>query len=283
MSGDGAPSLTIREVAARSGVSEGTLRMWESRYAFPNPERLASGHRRYSENDLDQVRAVVRAREQGLSLPSAIEHATSLSRSPRPSVYSVLRESFPQLQPRLFPKRAVVALSHAIEDESCARAQQPLLFGSFQQERFYRLAEPRWRELARTAESALALADFARCRRPRNGPMEVSIPRSDPLMREWVLVCEAPSLSACVVGWERLDGEFAGRYFETVWAVEPQIVRAAARACCDMAARAAPDYVASLQERLSGPASSAGAEIRTVADLTSRMVLYAAGGERNDL
>ncbi len=44
-------------------------------------------------------------------------------------------------------KRTLIALSHAIEDECAARAERPLLFGSFQRERFYRDSEPRWREL----------------------------------------------------------------------------------------------------------------------------------------
>ena len=53
---DGA-GLSIGDIANRSGVAVGTLRMWESRYGFPVPERLPSGHRRYSEHDLEQVRA----------------------------------------------------------------------------------------------------------------------------------------------------------------------------------------------------------------------------------
>ena len=44
-----APGLSIGEIAARSGVAVGTLRMWEARYGFPVPGRLPSGHRRYSE------------------------------------------------------------------------------------------------------------------------------------------------------------------------------------------------------------------------------------------
>ncbi len=280
--GDG-QELTIRQISARSGVSEGTLRMWESRYGFPKPQRLASGHRRYSDQDLEQVRAVVRAREQGLSLPSAIEHASTLSREGRPSVYSVLRECYPQLQPRRLPKRALVALSHAVEDESCARGQHPLLLACFQHERFYRQAERRWRELSRTAETAIVLADFAKCRQPARGPAEVAVTEADPLLREWVLVCESPGLSACLVGWERLSDADVGRWFETVWSVEPQVVRTAARTCCELVARAAPDYVATLKERLGEPASSASTDLRAVLELTTRMVLYAAGGERSSL
>jgi MerR family transcriptional regulator, light-induced transcriptional regulator len=267
--------LTIREISARSGVSEGTLRMWETRYDFPNPQRLASGHRRYSDRDLELVRAVTRAREQGLSLPTAIDHARLLAQHPRPSVYSALRGGFPYLQPHLLSTRALLSLSHAIEDECCARAERPLLFGCFQHERAYRLAEARWRELARTAERSLVLADFRRNRRPRGGPAEVAISESDPLMREWVVVCEARGFSACMVGWQRLGSQADDRVYETVWTVEPSVVRTAARVCCELAGTAAPSYVEGLRERLSAPAPAGGRELRAAVDLTARMVRYA--------
>jgi len=267
--------LTIREISARSGVSEGTLRMWEARYEFPRPRRLPSGHRRYSERDLEQIRAVVRGREQGLSLPSAIEHAAVLAREARPSVFAALHESFPQLQAHSLPKPAVVALARAIEDESCARAQRAVLFGCFQQERFYRQVQSRWRDLARTAEAAIVLADFERNLPAGSGPAEVAIAPTDPLMREWVVVCDAPAFSACLVGWERPQGEERHRNFECLWSMEPQVVRMAARVCCELVARTAPEFVGDLHDRLEAPASSIGIDPRSVADLTTRMVLYA--------
>jgi DICT domain-containing protein/predicted DNA-binding transcriptional regulator AlpA len=275
---DHAAALTIREISARTGVSEGTLRMWETRYSFPNPQRLASGHRRYSERELEQVRAVIRAREQGLSLPTAIEHARRVGDQLRPSVYSTLREGFPYLQAHVLPQRALVALSHAIEDESCVRAERPLLFGCFQHERFYRRAEQRWREMARTAERAIALADFPRSRGPRRGPIEIAIDERDPLMREWVVVCDALGFAACLVAWERPRAKGQRRAFESIWTVEPAVVRAAARACCELAARSAPRYVEDLRERLDAPASSGGQDLRAAVDLTTRMVLYASRG-----
>ena len=218
---DNAAALTIREISARSGVSEGTLRMWETRYSFPNPHRLASGHRRYSERELEQVRAVIRARGQGLSLPTAIDHARRVGDQLRPSVYSALREGFPYLQPHLLPHRALVSLSHAIEDECCARAERPILFGCFQHERFYRQAESRWRELARTAEGAVALADFPRSRRPKRAPTEIAISDTDPLMREWVVVCDAPGFAACLVAWERPRADAQRRAVRTPVPTDP--------------------------------------------------------------
>jgi DICT domain-containing protein/predicted DNA-binding transcriptional regulator AlpA len=276
---NGGGELTIREVSSRTGVSEGTLRMWETRYSFPTPQRLASGHRRYSEQDLDQVRAVVRARSQGLSLRSAIDHARTLSAEPRPSVFSALRETFPDLRPTLLPKPALTAISHAIEDESLARGVRPVLIGCFQHQRFFHQARERWRELARTAEVAVVLAEFARPGRARTGPIEVSLHESDPLCREWVLVCDAPGFSACLSGWERPREPGIERQFETIWSFEPSVVRAAARACYELAERAAPEQVRDLRQRLSAPAPPLGTDVRTVLDLTTRIVLYAARGE----
>jgi DICT domain-containing protein len=260
------------EMAARSGVSEGTLRMWEARHNFPVPVRLPSGHRRYSQLDLRRVSAVLQDRERGLSLATAIERARRLGDEPRPSVYSALRENFSYLQPQLMPKRAVLALSHAIEDESCARAERPLLFGCFQHERFYRQVEDRWRELTRTAERAVVLADFRRRRRRKGEPLELPIEASDPLMREWVVVCEGPTFAACLAGFERPGRQ---RLFETVWSGERAVVREAARTCAELAARTEPELGAELSERLRAPLSPTQDEVRSVIDLTTRMVRYA--------
>ena len=186
--------MSMREMSARSGVGEATLRMWELRHGFPKPQRRSSGHRRYSELDLARVRAVVRARESGLSLQAAIDLASDQGQAQPPSVYAALRERFPALEPQLLPKRAMLAMSRAIEDECLARAERPVLFGCFQRERFYRQSEGRWRELARTAERAVVLADFPRLRRPRHAPVEVPIRAREPVAREWAVVCESPEL-----------------------------------------------------------------------------------------
>src|SRR3712207_4853305 len=45
--------LTISDLAERTGVPPATLRSWESRYGFPRPIRLAGGHRRYAQRDVD--------------------------------------------------------------------------------------------------------------------------------------------------------------------------------------------------------------------------------------
>lgn len=271
------PGLSIGDIASRSGVAVGTLRMWESRYGFPVPERLPSGHRRYTENDLEQVRSVVIAREEGLPLAMAIDRARLLAESPSPSVYGALRERFTHLHPHVLSKPVLTRISHAIEDECRVRAQQPILLGCFQRERFYRDAEPRWRELSRGAQAAVVLADFTQRRDPEGGPAEVPIPADDPLTSEWVVVCDAPELPACLIGWERPGGTAVARRFEAIWTVEPEVVREAARMIGRLASRLAPDVLAGVEHRLAErPPAVSAAHLRATVELATRMALYAA-------
>src|SRR5215213_674368 len=124
--------IAIGELAARTGVSEGTLRMWERRHGFPRPERLPSGHRRYRDSDVDLIRRVAGERDAGMSLAVAIARARESADGVEPSIFAGMRRRRPELHPIRLRKPALLALSRAIEDESCARAERPLLIGSFQ-------------------------------------------------------------------------------------------------------------------------------------------------------
>jgi len=42
-------------VTRRTGIGEHTLRAWERRFGFPTPERLPSGHRRYTQAQVQQL------------------------------------------------------------------------------------------------------------------------------------------------------------------------------------------------------------------------------------
>ncbi|MEA2475265.1 MAG: MerR family transcriptional regulator, light-induced transcriptional regulator [Thermoleophilaceae bacterium] len=272
-----ADDLTIREVAARTGVNAATLRMWEQRFGFPDPARLESGHRRYSDEDVEQVRRVARDRAAGLSIPAAIERARSAVAEVEPSIYAGLRRRRPDLIPYLLPKRTLIALSHAIEDECAARAERPVLFGSFQRPLFYRHAQARWRELSRTAATAIVFAEFDKRRDPKGGPHEIPIAHEDPLLREWGLVCDAPDYTAFLAAWERpgQDGvPDSERVFETIWSVEPELVREAARVAAGIAEQTAPDLIAAVRERMSDTPPPSAEEFRLVGSLTNRMVAY---------
>jgi len=267
--------LGIGEVVERTGVAEATLRMWERRYGFPAPERLASGHRRYSEREIELIRAVAAKRGAGLALPVAIDQARSEGSRPATSVYAALRRRRPDLEPRVLLKPLMLALSHAIEDEALARAQRLMLFGSFQRERFYRRAQLRWRELDRGAELAVVFADFARVRAPRNAPVEVPVSREHPLNREWALVCEGQDFAVCMTGWEppeSTERPDERRCFEAIWTVEPEVVREASRICCAIAAARRPSVAEAARARLAAPLSATPElQLRLASAVTARM------------
>lgn len=273
-------SFSIGEVVRRTGVAEGTLRMWESRHGFPAPERLPNGHRRYSERDIALVRQVGSERAAGVSLAVAIERAMRDLEPPGPSLYAALRRRHPELEPRTLPKRLMLALSHAIEEESLSRADRPLLFAAFQRERFYRQEQARWRELARTAELTLAFADFEQLRTPRGGPAEIPIAPDDPFAREWAIVCDAPGHAVCLAGWEPSSSTAAAeseRFFEAVWSVDPEVVREAARLCAAIAAARQPELVSPIRARLDAPpALPTRDQLRLATAITNRTLSYLA-------
>ena len=53
--------LSIGEMVKQTGIPEGTLRMWERRHGFPTPRRSESGHRRYSQQELEYQGAPARS------------------------------------------------------------------------------------------------------------------------------------------------------------------------------------------------------------------------------
>jgi DICT domain-containing protein/predicted DNA-binding transcriptional regulator AlpA len=220
-------TLTTAQLAERTGLSAGTLRMWENRHGFPDPSRLPGGHRRYADADVEEVRDVLRLRDQGLSLPAAIERVRTRRVPVAVSVFAGLRRRRPDLAPTVLPKPAVLALSRAIEDEYCAQAADGVLIGSFQRERFYRRAQRRWRELARTADLAVALADFPGPGDPGDGPLEVPIDARHALSREWAVLVSAEGVRACLAAWEQpceAAVPDAQRRFEVLWSFEPSVV-----------------------------------------------------------
>ena len=52
-------------VTRRTGIGEHTLRAWERRFGFPKPIRLASGHRRFSGDQVQHLLLIAKALESG--------------------------------------------------------------------------------------------------------------------------------------------------------------------------------------------------------------------------
>lgn len=274
-------SLSIAQLAERTGVKEGTLRMWEQRHSFPVPRRLEGGHRRYSESDVELVQGVLQEREAGVSMGAAVQRVLTAHARPADSIFAGVRRRRPGLEPRLIGKRALVAIAHAIEDECLARGEHPLLVASFQRERFYRQAEARWRTLAASAAVSVVFADFPAVREPREGPAELPIDRADPLSREWTIVCRGREFGVALSAWERPANrrERGERLFETLWSVEHDFVEEAALIAADLAAKSSPTIAGRITESLQSSPTRAGSIDGLVA-LTNRMLAYVTDSQR---
>lgn len=278
-------SLTIGDLALRTGLKPATLRMWESRHGFPRAERRDSGHRRYAEDDVALVRQVIRRRDAGVRLEVAIAevamaHTAAEDLTGAPSVYAVLRRNHPALQPQRLTKSTLIALSWAIEDECCTRAERPVIFGGFQKERYFRTAEERWTELARIARSTIVFADFSDGSAVLEGMSLVHLPQDAPLRREWLVVCDAASYPAMLTAWE-LPGQSTvperKRLFEAIWTVEPAAVRAAARACAQAAAQLGHTEAVPILYELADNPSPPPVELLQATALLNRVVAYVDG------
>lgn len=268
-------SLTIGDLAHRTGVPIATLRSWEKRYGFPQPQRQPGGHRRYSESDVEAVQSVLEHRRSGLSLVAAVRRGGTESPTRSGSLFAELRRRHPVLRPQLLSRRTLVSMSHAIEDECCARAADPLLFGGFQRETFLRPSYARWRELARTARRTTVFVDLAGREPDDDVLVEIPLPHESPLQREWFVVCDAADLPACLVAVERPgQGQSAARAFEAVWSVDPVVVRDASSICSALADDLREDWRSGPEPTPLGEPVPASEDLRRATDLFDRMIDY---------
>jgi MerR family transcriptional regulator, light-induced transcriptional regulator len=270
--------MSIGTVADQTGLSVPVLRSWEQRHGFPTATRTATGHRRYTAQDVDDILQVLRERETGLSLEAAIERTRNRGASrPARSLYADLRAASPHLTPYVLSKRSMLAISRAIEDEFCARAERPLLIGCFQRADLYQRSARRWQSLADTAAAAVVIADFASDSPPTSRPIELGLDANPPLQREWAIVCDAPDAAACLVGWEHpRAGPISDddRMFEAIWTAEPVIVRHASRIALDLVTRQAPHLAALASHLVPLDAFEPTSVIRRATDLTNRIIAY---------
>jgi MerR family transcriptional regulator, light-induced transcriptional regulator len=274
-------ALAIKDVAEATGVSAGTIRMWETRYGFPEPERTESGYRRYSHDDVEAIRRVQAYRHRGLSIPAAIERARETGgASDHPSIYAAVTASQPGLRPQVLTKRTLVALSKAIEHECLAHAAAPVLIGAFQREEFYRDVEFRYRKLAQRADAAVVFADFPEVGRPPGGPVEIPIAPEDALGNEWAVIADAPGYAACLLAWEQPGVTEPGserdmtRRFEAIWTLDPVATRKAAQVAARLTARADPVLGAELEQLLADRPLALEEPAPALTALTNRVIGY---------
>jgi MerR family transcriptional regulator, light-induced transcriptional regulator len=273
--------LAIKDVAERTGLNAGTIRIWEQRYGFPEPARTPSGYRIYTDDDVAVLRRIVALRRRGLSVPAALEQAREVAEpTDRASIYGALVATNLPLRPQRLRKRTLVAMSRAIEDEAMARAAGPVVVGAFQRERHYRAVEHRYRRLATVADSVAVFADFPEVHVGDREPAELPIPPDASLGHEWAVVIDAPGFAACLVAWETPESERdrgrpdAQREFESLWTMDPAAVRHAAHAGAMSAGQASPSVRDRLERLLAERPLAFDSPAPGLTALTNRMLGY---------
>jgi DICT domain-containing protein len=271
--------LTTAQLSEMTGQRAGTLRMWESRHGFPVPVSLPGGHHRYDAATVAAVRDVVARRAAGLSLRAAIDRAKQGAEAPRTSIFASLRQLRPQLQPYTVTKRALLALTHAIEDEHLALSQGGVAIASFQTERNYRASRRRWQEIAKDCEVAVVLADFDQLRDHPDGPLELPVAARSPMHREWALIVQGPAGAACVSAWEPpcdVPRPDASREFEAIWTFDPTSVADALRAARDVISGLAGPVASRLAASIAELPNTQAPDMRFASALSGRAFAYLA-------
>ncbi|MBP8293970.1 MAG: MerR family transcriptional regulator [Caldilineaceae bacterium] len=70
---DKTPTYNLKAVVRETGLKPDTLRAWERRYGVPAPQRTDSGHRLYSQHDIDTLKWLLDRQSEGMSISRAIE------------------------------------------------------------------------------------------------------------------------------------------------------------------------------------------------------------------
>lgn len=85
------PRLRIGELAARVGLNAKTIRYYEEIGLLPEPERSASGYRKYGPTDADRLRFIKRVQQLGFALGEVGEVLTLRDRGEAPCSYVAKR------------------------------------------------------------------------------------------------------------------------------------------------------------------------------------------------
>jgi len=255
--------------------------MWEIRYGFPTPCRSHGRHRRYTEDECRLLLQVRREREGGLSMESAIANARANVRQAEHSLFAGLRLRHPGADVVVLPEPFMLAISRALEEGMLERAGG-VLFGAFQRQQAWHVAEPRWRRAARSAHSAVVFADFALAAHD-DGLWQVPVPRDSDLAAEWAVIHDGPTAGGCLVARESPGNARLGRRrFEAIWSLDPSVVRDAARIAATIACAASPDLADVVAPRLRSEPRARPSTLREASSFVNRVFVHLAALARDD-
>ncbi len=133
----------IREVSRLTGVNPVTLRAWERRYGLIQPTRTDSGHRLYSQADIEAVRSILAWIERGVAVSKVgkILARNSATRAPSAAPGEEAGGEWGEWQARL---RGAVA---AFDEAQLERVYGRLFAGYPPALAFHTVLLPVWQEL----------------------------------------------------------------------------------------------------------------------------------------
>ena len=70
---DKTPTYNLKAVVRETGLKSDTIRAWERRYGIPSPQRSDSGHRLYSQHDINTLKWLLERQNEGMNISRAIE------------------------------------------------------------------------------------------------------------------------------------------------------------------------------------------------------------------
>jgi DNA-binding transcriptional MerR regulator len=67
-----APVYNLKAVVHETGLKPDTIRAWERRYGLPDPRRTESGHRLYSQLDINMLKWLIARQNEGMNISRAV-------------------------------------------------------------------------------------------------------------------------------------------------------------------------------------------------------------------
>lgn len=214
------------------------------------------------------------------------------------SVLEELLHALPLLRTQIYFKSSLTALSHAMEDQVLAGAEQALVIACFQRERFYRQEAHRYRRIGNKTDQVYVLAapetEFQNSSQIQEA---IAFEPDDGLAKEWHLVVLAPNYSTCLVCREK-EGPVQetsdpssmdqSRRFEGIWTFERQVSCTVARLLLERVRVYRPDLEEKIQRaiatyQLSEPSKALEAAARfhdvDPGPFVQRLVTYLQAGQ----
>ena len=216
------------------------------------------------------------------------------------SIVEEIFEALPGLRAQMYFKTSLTALSHAMEDQVLAGAEQPLIIASFQQERFYRQEAHRYVRIGEISDQVYVLsATETQFNETVSGYEKIDFDDDDALTEEWHLVVVGREYSAALVCRERPSppakpgsaiAEAAphldqARRFEGLWTLDRQVSLRAADLLLSRIEAYRPELASKIQQARDRYLPEAPTGILEIDDspFAQRLITYLQAGQYKQL